>query len=166
MKISWPPALAFVAVLSLGGSLGACSGGGNGDGDGDSSGGSTSSGGSGTGGEATGGGRTTGGTEGSGGSSTGGTSSGTDTVFGSPCTTDADCPAVDGFTMFCQTSWPGGYCTAGCSALGPCGEAGSVCQPFAAECYKACTEETEATDCRVAEGYSCVDREGIAGCEN
>lgn len=99
-------------------------------------------------------------------SSSGGAGNVGDKVFGSPCVTDDDCPAVDGFSPFCQTSWPGGYCTAGCSSLGPCGEPGSVCQLFSAECYKACTEETEATECRVSEGYSCVDREGIAGCEN
>lgn len=161
----------LVCLLFLGASHVACSGDGGGDGAGGTgpAGGSGGTGGAGTGGGSGGvasggtasGGSATGGGDNSGGTSSGGASGAT--LIGTPCEEDSDCPYEGGW---CRTAYNNGYCTKDCEGLGPCDQPGTVCELSLLQCHKACTVATEAQDCRVDEGYSCVTRDGISGCES
>lgn len=159
--------LVATALVSATAALSACSGddtdgsggsdsGGSGAGD---SGGATSGGG-------TGAGTSGGGTAGTGaGAGTGATGSGgaSETLIGTPCEDDDDCPYEGGW---CRTAYTNGYCTKDCSGFGECDGAGTVCEITLGQCHKACTDETEADVCRVDEGYSCVTRDGGSSCES
>ncbi len=159
----------FLTLAFLGASHLACSGEGGGDGAGGAApaGGSGGTGGSGTGGGSGGtasGGSATGGAA-SGGGNSGGTSSGGAsgaTLIGTPCVDDSDCPYEGGW---CRTDYANGYCTKDCEGLGPCDQPGTVCHLSFGQCHKACTEATQNDDCRVVEGYSCLDRDGVLACE-
>lgn len=85
--------------------------------------------------------------------------------FGAACTEEnvatacgegAECFFNDGL----ETAWPTGYCVAlGCEpeTSGTCGANGQcVVVGDTPVCFRACTTETEATDCRTDAGYACV----------
>jgi hypothetical protein len=80
-----------------------------------------------------------------------------DGTVGSSCMDASDC--TEGSMPSCQMSFmgfvdfPGGYCTAQCSATVMC-PAGSECIMFSGMgfCGKTCTMDSE---CRTAEGYHC-----------
>lgn len=160
--------LAAISVVVLSSALGACSGddtggtggadsGGTGSG---ASGGSTSGGGSGA--TTSGGGNS--GSGASGGSTSGGGSGGStgETLIGTPCAEDSDCPYDGGW---CNNSYANGYCTKDCVELGPCDQPGTTCDLGLSQCHKSCTEATEQEDCRFDEGYTCVDRASGSVCE-
>lgn len=160
--------LASISVVVFSTALGACSGDDT-DGTGGSDSGGTGAGGSGggTSGGGSGAGTSGGGSSGSGGSG-GGTSGGSgggtsESLVGTPCEDDEDCPYDGGW---CRTAYTNGYCTKDCTGIGQCDGAGTVCEITLGQCHKACTDATEAEDCRVAEGYSCVTRDGGSSCES
>lgn len=107
----------------------------------------------------------------SGGDSATGTKSKGET--GDPCTTNSDCKGVPGGECFQKIdpqpafgfpgmTWPGGYCSKGCTDEDQnCGEVGQCQQSGSGGgqsswkmhyCAKSCQQDSE---CRVAEGYKC-----------
>lgn len=92
---------------------------------------------------------------------------------GDPCTTNSDCKGVPGGECFQKIdpqpafgfpgmTWPGGYCSKGCTDEDQnCGEVGQCQQSGSGGgqsswkmhyCAKSCQQDSE---CRVAEGYKC-----------
>ena len=85
-------------------------------------------------------------------------------VVGDPCADVGQCGGiVGGLPTECLTSlmsfitFPGGYCTAACTAgdPDPCADSGGVCLnvTIASYCVKPCTDVSE---CRGGEGYTCT----------
>jgi hypothetical protein len=82
-------------------------------------------------------------------------------VVGDPCSSTVHCSCVPSSARECllvitgYVSFPGGYCSARCTSNADCGE-GSHCfenTPGTRYCFKHCTS---ATQCRMAEGYTCT----------
>jgi hypothetical protein len=78
--------------------------------------------------------------------------------IGGPCMSAENCVPPPGLTSFCLTSilifqFPGGYCTAQCSAPGECGtDAECVDLSIIRYCVRKCSGPS---DCRIDEGYTC-----------
>ncbi len=87
--------------------------------------------------------------------------------IGDPCRANPDCVVPTGLEPLCLASFsgvielPGGYCTARCSpgSPDPCRPDGDCYGEMGiAYCLKACHDSR---DCRVEEGYDCVDPAGL-----
>ncbi len=90
-------------------------------------------------------------------------------AIGDPCGAPGDCSPPTGLTAECLTDiggfvqFPGGYCTAECTAEGP-----DPCEPdgvcvnlmMTSYCLKPCQD---ISDCREDDGYECDDPMGQAG---
>ena len=123
-----------------------------------------------TGGQASGGGVATGGkVSDSGGTapSTGGTGTGgedpyaRDGLTGAPCTQDGDCYTIGGLEQFCNTDWPGGYCTNTCADQGFCFQrSGNSCAAVGDSTEKLCVRGCGT--CR--EGYTCASVFPLTAC--
>ena len=78
--------------------------------------------------------------------------------IGGPCTSADNCVPPAGLAPFCLTNvlifqFPGGYCTAECSAPGECGtSAECVDLSLIRYCVRKCSGPS---DCRTDEGYIC-----------
>lgn len=81
---------------------------------------------------------------------------------GDPCAAPTDCTAIPASSKICLTnigSWftfPGGYCSASCTAPAECGENGNcISIPYLGSfCVRLCSDDA---DCRVSEGYGCSE---------
>lgn len=80
----------------------------------------------------------------------------TESTAETACGQGGECLVNEGL----ETAWPDGYCVAlGCDpeTADSCGAHGKcLVVDESPVCFKACTAETEATDCRVDAGYACV----------
>lgn len=84
-------------------------------------------------------------------------------AIGSPCAPDGPTRSVCGPfpTYFCDANLPNGYCKTSCHTDADC-PTGAVCAGAdvvaPGECHKMCTQATQATDCRLNEGYVCKNQ--------
>jgi hypothetical protein len=82
-------------------------------------------------------------------------------LTGDPCRRRADCMGVPGSGRMCLTTvfgyitFPGGYCSASCTAGWECGTGGTCADVFGIGnyCLKYCSS---LFDCRFWEGYTCT----------